>query len=256
MKASFQINFSFVQPFFIEDHYTIKQGTIMKELLTALLLISGFTASAQIQELGKWKIGMTGSYERQFQNDQVFLFGKMPTQEEQCGFGVGGCYGGSTYTPQRNFTAGVVSSYSIRPKLEIGLGVAYSKQRQQAVNDILYLPFTCGTGTDFSQCYYAPEPSRFIETPVFVRYHFLKTKLNLHVESGLTASFGLNNYSEITPRYNLRTQGGLGMSYTFGGLINLSATAFYKRKISNFNRLTTLTNTNSVAFELRTSFIF
>ncbi|MFT6503212.1 MAG: hypothetical protein ACJASQ_003345 [Crocinitomicaceae bacterium] len=224
----------------------------MKTIITALALLISAGANSQVEsprttELGKWKIGMTGSYVRHFQDVHVF-------QEEQSGFAPGGCYEQPYYEPQINFTAGIVSSYSILPKLEIGLGVAYS--RQQPVNDMLYLPFTCGTGTDFSQCYYIPNPSRFIETPVFVRYYFLKTKLNFHVESGLTASFGLNNYSEMSPKYNLRTQGGLGMSYTFGGLINVSATAFYKRRITDFNRIMNLNNTNSIAFELRTSFVF
>ncbi|NRA13273.1 MAG: outer membrane beta-barrel protein [Crocinitomicaceae bacterium] len=221
----------------------------MKEILTALLLITGLTASAQTQELGKWKVGMTGSYDTHFEGSQII---------NQPNFGImaGGCIE-PYYESQVNFTAGIIGSYFVLPRLEVGVGVAYSKQ--ETSNPNLYYANFCGTEPYYLQCGVGLEmdQTRFIETPVFVRYNFLKSKLNFHVETGLTLGYGLNNYSfASSSRFNLRSQGGLGMSYTFGGLINVSATAFYKKKITDFRRITNLNNSNSMALELRTSFIF
>lgn len=221
----------------------------MKTIVTALTLLVSITLNAQVDKatslkLNKWKVGVSGSYDMHFDNSQ-----------QSCGqFAPGGCV--EPYIqPRKSFTTGVIGSYSLWSKLEIGLGLAYSR-KESAYDYNWYNYGFCGTEPIYIMTYVEPAVN-YLETPLFVRYNFLKTKLNFHVETGATLTYNLaksNFYDD--QRYTLRAQGGLGMSYTIGNFLNIGATAFYKRKLTDFKRESYLSTPNSLSFELRTSFIF
>lgn len=212
----------------------------MKTILATIALLTSLISFAQIEELGKWKIGMTGSFDNHLSSN----FNATPYGND-CGFAPGGCIVEAP-TSTFGYSAGILTQYSITRRLEVGIGALYSKQ----YNTIPEFYPTCGNG-----CYYLnyiPGATNFIESPVFVRYNFLKTKLNFHIESGVTTTFGLEKMLYDASRFTLKGHSGLGMSYTIGNLINVSATAFYKRKLTDFNRNTDYSAPNYVSFELRT----
>lgn len=217
----------------------------MKTIITTLVLLISLSSFSQIEQLGKWKIGASASYDM----DLYTGFNNIDIVDP--GFAPGGCYG-NDYYGTRGYSAGIVGQYSIRPRLEVGIGATYSKKHNQygSSNYFTYDPLLC------YEYYYAPSASNFLDVPVFLRYNFLKSKLNFHIESGVTSTYTLDKFDYYnTSKFAFKAQGGLGVSYTIGQLINISATTFYKRKLTDFNRSTDYGPKNSMSFELRTVFI-
>jgi len=214
----------------------------MKTIITSLAILISLSSYSQIENLGKWKIGTTVSYDMDL-NSFSSLY-------SSSGIAPGGCYEPypSPYTTRsRGYSAGVIGQYSIFDKLEVGVGAIYSKKYNNY-----------GYPTDYLiAIYYVPNPSNFIEVPVFARYNFLKTKLNFHVESGVSTSYILDkSFYSSDSRFAMKAQAGIGMSYTFMNLLNVSATTFYKHRITDFSRKMNYSSPNSLSFELRTAIIF
>lgn len=210
-------------------------------ILILSILISGYGFSQE--DFKRWKIGSSISYDGSMRGG--FIYGSN-------GIAPGGCV---VQEPafDFDFTAGIVGQYSLTKRLEIGSGLAYSRKTDLESNYY----FICGNGLICPPliAIYAPMQNNFLEIPVFVRYNFLKTKFNFHVEAGTTGGMMLNeNY--FSSKYRLDGQAGLGISYTIADLINLSATTFYGRRLTDFDRNSIIMYPNSLSLEFRAAFIF
>lgn len=216
----------------------------MKNTLIILLSFLSISLLSNAQnELGDWKLGVNFSYDHEFNSLSEF---DQPYIE-----GIDYYHPFEPASPL-NYTAGITAQYAIHSRFELGSGLAVSKKKSNWSNIIYY-----GCFGDYSYQHITPQYSGnlFLEVPLFIRYNILNRKLGIHVESGMTTSYAIRP-SYYQNRYLLSASGGLGINYDFGKIINLSLTANYERKLTSFNRLSSINFPNSLSLEIKALYKF
>src|SRR5690606_11424108 len=159
---------------------------------------------------GKWKIGFM------FSSD-FYTSARVNTES-------GGYVGYILDDSKYNFTTGLTGQYKIAPKLDIGLGITFSKKSFNA-------DWFCHTCDIIGSTPTVPIELQFIEIPVFMRLYIIDKKMDLFTDFGLTGGFLTNDVSitEINDNnFLLSTQIGIGTEIDLGKNIGLNGTAMYK----------------------------
>jgi hypothetical protein len=132
------------------------------------------------------------------------------------------------------FSTGLTGYMTLKPKLDFGTGLLYS-QKDYTLQSYCYV------------CEYIvdppPEPvnEKFIEIPVLLRYYFFDRKFDMHVETGITGGYLINDLERnseeeiFTSKFLLSGQLGFGFSIDLGQNFNLGWTAIYKQTLTNFS---------------------
>ncbi|MDX2360144.1 MAG: outer membrane beta-barrel protein [Crocinitomicaceae bacterium] len=212
----------------------------MKTIIFNFCLIVVSISFGQTEDFGRWKFGTSTSFNKNYYGD----------------FGANEVGSTSPCSPdwglnRIDLTTGIIGQYALTRKLEIGMGISYSRKSH------MYDYYEIHGNNIFcsSLFYYPPIKFSYLEIPVFARYNFLKTKLNFHVELGVITEFLLEETYYYNSKFSLSGQAGLGISYTIFDALNISATAYFKRKLANFDKLRDVFNPNTVSVELRVAYI-
>jgi hypothetical protein len=231
----------------------------MKTLLLCLIVLLASSSFGQKKDFKRWKVGSVISFDKQL--GEKYL----SDVELNLSYQNGVSYADRIHVPESSsekieplsidFTFGFVGQFSLTPKIEIGTGITLSRKTFR--KHYYETWWTCWDEVSIGSHYYINQSNNYLDIPVFIRYNFLQSKLNFHVESGLTTSHLLEKEQVYgITKWSLFGQAGLGASYTLGNGIQFSSTAFYKRKLTNLDRSQDLFHTNSISFEVRTAFIF
>jgi hypothetical protein len=192
----------------------------MKTLFTIILFLSTLTVLCQnnSENKGKWKVGLTIS-------PDIYFNAKSISLTETTGFG-------SIDPSESNFTSGLIGEWSFNSNFDISSGINYSRK-------------------DFSGTFYctvcefliAPQPEpikvRFVEIPIFIRYHIFDKQFDVYIEAGITSGHLIN---AIKPTYTgtlsankfqLSGQVGLGIDLDLGQRINLFLSSDFRQSFTN-----------------------
>jgi hypothetical protein len=231
----------------------------MKTLLLSFVLLLAAASFGQSKDFKRWKVGTMSSFDKQL--NEIHL-----SPEELNGlFPEGFNPNKSIYIPDNatekidpieiNFTTGIIGQFSLTEKLEIGMGLAFSKKTFRKYYHLIYHNWNGTIVTQYN--YYIDESNSYFDIPAFLRYNFLKSNFNFHLETGLNTSYYLDQRpTHVASKWSMLGSIGLGASYKLGNGIQFSTTAFYKKKFIDFDRSQEIFHSNSLSFELRTAFIF
>jgi hypothetical protein len=191
----------------------------MRTPFTIILFLSTLTVLCQTnsENKGKWKVGVTISPDTYFDSKSFSL-------TKETGFG-------SVDASSSNFTSGLVGEWSFNSRFDIGSGINYSRKDLSGryycnVCEFLIIPSR------------EPLKVRFVEIPVFVRYHILDKQFGVHIEAGINSGYLLNTisstYTGALSANNFQLSGlvGLGINLDLGQRINLSLTSDFKQSFT------------------------
>jgi Outer membrane protein beta-barrel domain len=243
-EAFIKTNFSSRNPFDLYCIITI--NTNLKNILSFLILFLSFLGNAQIAEESRWEFGLKFSPDLTTSR-KAYQIHNVPADPCHNKF--------IFYQRTFSFTGGLIAQYDITEKLTLGMGIDFVRRNVSAlcttestigphgIIDVVH-----GSMWGVSRYY----TSIHFEVPIYFRYNFFDTKLDLHADLGVATSFDI---SDNTPydysRWVLRGIAGLGINYDLTKDINLSYTTIYKRKLTDFTNQTIYWNVNSLSFEFK-----
>jgi hypothetical protein len=137
------------------------------------------------------------------------------------------------------FSTGITAHMALNRRFDFGAGLLYSQKNYIST-------FYCYVCAYFGVEQPEPVKERIIEIPLFARYNLLDKKFRVHVETGLSGGYVINNSvapeGEALLKHNLLLSGnvGVGVGFDLGRKFVLNITPFCKFPLTDFSQDATI----------------